>query len=84
MAEETVRVKATSAAGRGGMLRSEKAKVQEEAYLQVQRLRDPRMSEYILTHKHHTNTHAVSGWRIHCGVGVTELSTNKQHSLSSD
>ena len=66
------------------MLRSEKAKVQEEAYLQVQRLRDPRMSEYILTHKHHTHTHAVSGWRIHCGVGVTELSTNKQHSLSSD
>ena len=22
------------------------------------------------------------GWRIHCGVEVTELSTNKQHSLS--
>ena len=26
--------------------------------------------------------HAASGWRIHCGVEVTELSTNKQHSLS--
>jgi hypothetical protein len=26
--------------------------------------------------------HAASGWRIHCGVKVTELSTNKQHSLS--
>ena len=25
---------------------------------------------------------AASGWRIHCGVEVTELSTNKQHSLS--
>ncbi len=25
--------------------------------------------------------HAASGWRIHCGVEVTELSTNKQHSL---
>ena len=40
------------------------------------------MSEYILTHKHHTHPHAASGWRIHCGVEVTELSTNKQHSLS--
>jgi hypothetical protein len=40
------------------------------------------MSEYILTHKHHTHTHAASGWRIHCGAEVTELSTNKQHSLS--
>jgi hypothetical protein len=40
------------------------------------------MSEYILTHKHHTHTHAASGWRIHCGVEVTELSTNKQHTLS--
>ena len=25
--------------------------------------------------------HAASGWRIHCGVEVTELSINKQHSL---
>jgi hypothetical protein len=25
--------------------------------------------------------HAASGWRIHCGVEVTELNTNKQHSL---
>jgi hypothetical protein len=25
---------------------------------------------------------AASGWRIHCGVEVTELSTNKQHTLS--
>jgi hypothetical protein len=38
----------------------------------AQRLRDPRMSEHILTrkhqaHKHHTHTHAASGWRIHCG-----------------
>jgi hypothetical protein len=34
------------------------------------------------THKHQTHNHAASGWRIHCGVEVTELSTNKQHSLS--
>jgi hypothetical protein len=27
--------------------------------------------------------HAASGGRIHCGVEATELSTNKQHSLSS-
>ena len=26
--------------------------------------------------------HAAFGWRIHCGVEVTELSTNKQHTLS--
>ena len=26
--------------------------------------------------------HAASGWCIHCGVEVTELSTNKQHTLS--
>ena len=25
---------------------------------------------------------AASDWRIHCGVEVTELSTNKQHTLS--
>jgi hypothetical protein len=42
------------------------------------------MSEHILTHKHkhHTHPHAAFGWRIHCGVEVTELSTNKQHTLS--
>jgi hypothetical protein len=45
------------------------------------------MSEYILTHKHQahehqTHNHAASGWRIHCGVEVTELITNKQRSLS--
>ena len=28
------------------------------------------------------NPHAAIGWRIHCGVEVTELSTNKQHNLS--
>jgi hypothetical protein len=27
--------------------------------------------------------HAASGWRIHYGVEVTELSTNKQHTLSA-
>ena len=45
------------------------------------------MSEHILTHTNHTHqhqahNHAASGWRIHCGVEVTELSTNKQHNLS--
>ena len=31
----------------------------------------------------HTNTQPRGfGWRIHCGVEVTELSTNKQHTLS--
>jgi hypothetical protein len=47
------------------------------------------MSEHILTHKHQahkhqTNNHAASGWRIHCGVEVTESSTNKQLTLSGD
>jgi hypothetical protein len=46
------------------------------------------MSEHILTHKHqahkhHTHPHAASAWCIHCGVEVTQLSTNKQLSLSS-
>ena len=27
------------------------------------------------------SNHVASGWRIHCGVEVTELSTNKQHPL---
>jgi hypothetical protein len=45
------------------------------------------MSEHILAHKHQahkhqTHNHAASGWRIHCGVEVTEMSTNKQHTLS--
>ena len=45
------------------------------------------MSEHILAHKHQahkhqTHNHAAHGWRIHCGVQVTELRTNKQHSLS--
>ena len=45
------------------------------------------MSEHILTHKHQTHkhqahNHAASDWRIHCGIEVTELSTNKQHTLS--
>ena len=36
--------------------------------------------------RQHANrqNHAASGWRIHCGVEVTELSTNKQHTLSHD
>jgi hypothetical protein len=34
------------------------------------------------THTH--CTHATSGWRIHCGVEVTELSTNKQNTLPRD
>jgi hypothetical protein len=42
------------------------------------------MSEHILAHthqvhKHQTHNNAASGWRIHCGIEVTELSTNKQH-----
>jgi hypothetical protein len=45
------------------------------------------MSEHILahkhqTHKHQTHNHAAHGWRIHCSVEVTELSTNKQHTLA--
>jgi hypothetical protein len=33
----------------------------------------------------HTNTNTQPrgfGWRVHCGVEVTVLSTNKQHTLS--
>jgi hypothetical protein len=44
------------------------------------------MSEPILAHKHQahkhqTHNHAAHDWRIHCGVEVTELSTNEQHTL---
>jgi hypothetical protein len=69
------------AASRDGMRRSEKAKVPEEAQPQVQRLRDPSTS-HIYTQTPNTLPRGF-GWCIHCGVEVTELSTNKQHSLSS-
>jgi hypothetical protein len=48
---------------------------------------DPGTLEHKYTHLH-TSTHPSciscgSGWRIHCcSVEVTELSTNKQHTLS--
>jgi hypothetical protein len=39
-----------------------------------------------LGQRQHTQTSNTQprglGWRIHCGVKVTELSTNKQHTLS--
>jgi hypothetical protein len=76
-----------STAGRDGIGRSEKAKVPEEAQPDVQRLRDPRTSEHILTHKPNAQTPNTQprglGWGIHCGVEVTELSTNKQHTLTT-
>ena len=34
--------------------------------------------------KQNTLPHTASGWRIHCGVEVTELSTNKQHTLTGE
>jgi hypothetical protein len=37
----------------------------------------------VLTMAGRKEPHAASGWRIHCGVEVTELSTNKQHTLSN-
>jgi hypothetical protein len=50
-------------------------------------LKSPRISEH--THIHtqtHTHTSCTTsrgfGWRIHCGVEITELSTNKHHSLA--
>jgi hypothetical protein len=48
----------------GGIRRSEKAKVPEEASSEVQRLRDPRMSEHILTHKHQTQTPSTQPVRV--------------------
>ena len=45
----------------------------------------PSLAPLLLPSFFHTisfGPHAASGWRIHCGVEVTELSTNKQHSLS--
>ena len=76
-------LKVASASAREGIRRSEKAKVPEKASPEVQGLRDPRMSEQILTHKHQTHkhqthNHAASGCRIHCGVEVTEHSLSKK------
>jgi hypothetical protein len=70
-----------------GMRQSEKAKVPQKLYPDFQGLKSPRISEHTFTHKHtHTSctTSRGSGWRIHCGVKVTELSTNKQHTHSLD
>jgi len=43
------------------------------------------LTEYIVTHKHTHIIHNIRGfgWRIHCGVEVTESSTNKQHILNT-
>jgi hypothetical protein len=68
------------------MRRSEKAKVLEKAYPDIQGLRSPRTSEHrfihIQTHTHHATTSRGFGWHIHCCVEVTESSTNKQHTHS--
>ncbi len=57
----------------------EAKKLVDAAALAAQRLVDAtKEAEETATHPH-----AASGWRIHCGVEVTELSTNKQHSLSA-
>jgi hypothetical protein len=37
---------------------------------------------HLHTHKHTSCTSRGFGWRIHCGVEVTELTTNKQHTLT--
>ena len=58
-----------------GMSRSEKAKVLEKAYPDIQGLRSPRTSKHTFTHiltqahTHHAQHHGF-GWRIHCGVEV--------------
>jgi len=57
-----------SAAGRDGIRRSEKAKVPEEAYPEFQRLRDPRTSEHIRTHKHQTHKHQTHNHAALAGV----------------
>jgi len=81
-AEEPARVKGASAAGREGTRRSEKAKVSEEALLtwgsEAERPVNVRVHTYT---RSETHNYAASGWRIHRGVEVTELSTNKQHTL---
>jgi hypothetical protein len=68
-----------------GRRRSEKAKVLEKAYPDIQGLKSPRISKHTFTRRHtHTSctTSRGFGWRIHCGVKVTEISTNKQHTRS--
>ena len=84
-AEEPARVAGTSAAGREGTRRSEKAKVSEEALL----TRSSKAKKPMNACGHtYTKSQTPSsrrrgpGWRIHGSVEDTKLSTNKQHTLS--
>jgi len=65
-----------------GMRRNEKAEVLEGA----ERSKGRKAQGVQSTHLHvYTHTSKIShgfGWRIHCGVEVTELSINKQLTLS--
>ena len=84
-AEEPARVAGTSAAGREGTRRSEKAKVSEEALLTRSSKAKKPMNACVHTY---TKSQTPStrrrgpGWRIHGSVEDTKLSTNKQHTLS--
>ena len=55
---------------------------------EVRRIKGLRTLDHNSTHEHlHTNTHTScisrdSSWRIHCGVEVTGLTTNIQHTFS--
>ena len=81
-AEEPVGVKEASAAGRGGAEgESQGAGGNITGDSEAERPENVRVHTYTQTPHTHT-PHAASGWRIHCGVEVTELSTNKQHTLS--
>jgi hypothetical protein len=58
-----------------GRRRSEKAEVLDKAYADFQGLKSPRTSEHTFTRKYIYTSCTTSrgfGWRIHCGVEVTD------------
>ena len=69
-AEEPGRAEVAPAASLDGTRRSEKAEVLEEAWTEVQRMRDPRTSEHTFTYKHahimHTTTRLWLAYPLRC------------------
>jgi hypothetical protein len=63
------------------MRRSEKAEVPEDIIRGSKAERPENVRAHVYTQTPKTQPHGFD-WRIHCGVEVTELSTNKQHTLS--
>jgi len=73
--EEFIKAGVAPTTSLNGMRRSEKAEVLEG-------MKGLRTSDHTYINTHTSCISRGSGLHIHCGVEVTELSTNKQHSLA--